>query len=96
LCSLPVNPFPYVRRTVPEFDTPTFADREEGHGIAVNEVDLRKVDREGAAFMINRRAKDGNVILRNAPANAQHHDIPLRLKSVDSAGHKALPFRESK
>jgi hypothetical protein len=96
LCALSVNPLPDVRRTVPEFDAATFADRQEVHGIAVNEVGLRKVDREGAAFLVNRRSKHGNVILRNPPANAQHHDTPLSLKSVDSASHDALPFRESK
>jgi hypothetical protein len=96
LCSLSVNPFPYVRRTVPEFNAPTLAERQEVHGLAVNEADLRKVDSEGAAFLINRITKDAHVVLRNPPADAQHRQISLRRKSVDSAGHRALTVGDSK
>jgi hypothetical protein len=96
LCPLSVNPFPDVRRTVPEFDAPTFAERQEVHGIAVNEADVRKIDGEGAAFLIDRGTEDGNVVLRNPPADAQHHEIPPSRKSVDSAGHDRLTVRDSK
>jgi hypothetical protein len=89
---LSINPFPDVRWTVSQLDAPTFAERQEVHGIAVNEADLRKIDGEGAAFLIDRGTKDGNVLLCNPPADAQHHEIPLRRNSVDSAGHRAPPF----
>jgi hypothetical protein len=96
LCPLSVNPFPDVRRTVSQFDAPTFAERQEVNSIAVNEADLRKIDGERAAFLIYRGTKDRNVVLRNPPADAQHHEIPFSRKSVDSAGHGALTVRNGK
>jgi len=96
LCPLSINPFADVRRTVPEFDAPTFAEYQEIDRSAVDHSDLLEIDGDGSPFLIDRGTKDGNVVLRNPPADAQHHQIPLSRQSVDSAGHGVLVRCEGK
>jgi hypothetical protein len=96
LCALSINPFPDVRGTIPQFDAPAFAERQKVHGVTVDEAHFRKVDREGPAFLVNDGTKEKNVVLRDPSADAQHHDVALSRKSVDSASHGALTDRDSK
>jgi hypothetical protein len=93
LCPFPVNPFPDVRRTIPEFDAPTFAERQKVHGVPANEGDVGKIDGDGAVFLSNRRAKNVNVVPFNPSADAQHGQVPFS-ESVDSARHSLDRVRQ--
>jgi hypothetical protein len=92
LLSFARDPFLDVRGAVSEFDAPRFAKCQQVHRTAVDQADLREIDGDGAAFLIDRGTQDLNVVLCNPPADAQHHKIPLSVKSVDSAGHDGLAF----
>ena len=81
------DPFPDIRGAVSEFDAPRFDEYQEVHRTAVDQADFREIDGDRAAFLIERRAKDVNVVPCNPTANAQHHKISLSQQSVDSAGH---------
>jgi len=93
LRSLLVDPFPDVRRTVSEFDAPTFAECQEGYSTTVDQADLLEIDGDCSAFLMDGGTKDVHVVASNPPAEAQDHKIPFNHKSVDSAGHGgwALP-----
>jgi hypothetical protein len=92
--SLSVNPFPDVRRTVPEFDAPTFADYQEIDRSAVDHSDLLEIDGDGSPFLIERGTKDVHVITGDLSADAQGHKPPFNHESVDSAGHSSMTARE--
>jgi hypothetical protein len=93
-CPLSVNPFPDVRRTVPEFDAPTFAEYQEIDRSAVDHSDLLEIDDDGSPFLIDRGTKDVHVVTSDSPADAQDHKAPFNHESVDSAGHGGLTARQ--
>src|SRR5262249_41012475 len=84
------DPFLDVRGAVSEFDASRFAECQQVHRTALDQADLAEIDGDRAAFLIDRGTEDLSVLLRNSSADAQHHKIPLNLKSVDSAGHRGL------
>jgi hypothetical protein len=75
LRSLPVDPFPDVRRTVSEFDALTFAEYQEVHCSAVDQADLVEIDDNDPAFLIDGAAKDVHVVPCNPPADPQDHNV---------------------
>ena len=95
LCPLSVNPFADVRRTVPEFDAPTFAEYQEIDRRAVDHSDLLEIDGDGSPFLIDRGTKDVHIVPSDLPADAQDHKSPFNHESVDSAGHGGLMTAET-
>jgi hypothetical protein len=93
-CPLSVNPFPDVRRTVPEFDAPTFAEYQEIDRSAVDHSDLLEIDGDGSPFLIDGGTKNVRVVTSNSPTDAQDHTVPFNHESVDSAGHGGLTARQ--
>jgi hypothetical protein len=96
LRSLSVNPFPDIRRTIPELDASTFADYQETDRSAVDHSDFVKIDGDGPPFLIDRGTKDVHVVSNDSPADAQGHTAPFNHESVDSAGHGGVGPPDSK
>ena len=94
MCPRSVNPFPDVRRTVPEFDAPTFAEYQEIDRSAVDHSDLLEIDGDDFPFLIDRGTKDVHIVASDLPADAQDHKSPFTHESVDSAGHGGLTARQ--
>jgi hypothetical protein len=92
--SLSVNPFPDVRRTVPEFDAPTFTEYQQIDRSAVDHSDLLEIDGDSSPFLIDRGTNDVHVVTSDLPADAQGHQPPFNHESVDSAGHGGVPARQ--
>jgi hypothetical protein len=91
---LSLDPFPDVGWTISQFDAIPFAEDQEFHRITVDQTDLLEIDGDGTAFVLERGAKDVQVLPSNPPAYAQDHRIFFSQHSVDSAGHGdlALPL----
>jgi hypothetical protein len=94
LRSLSVNPFPDIRRTVPELDASTFAEYQEIDRSAVDHSNLLEIDGDGSPFLINHGTEDVHVVTSDLPADAQGRQATFSHESVDTAGHGGLTRRQ--
>jgi len=86
--ALSPDPFADVGRTVSELDAVCFVDRQELHGITVDQLEFSELDGDDTAIL-DRGAKYVQIFLSNPPADLQHETLVSR-NSVDSAGHVSL------
>src|SRR5262245_31533099 len=86
-CAFLVDPFADVGRTVSELDAIRFGHGEQVHGIAVNQVDLIKIDGEEPALLIDCDTSDLAVVSCNPAENLEDVERPLSQHAVDSARH---------
>lgn len=86
--SLSRDPLADVGRTMSKLDALSFVDREELHGVTVDQLEFSELDGDDTA-VIERGAKYVQVLACNPPNDTQHQTLASR-KSVDSACHVTL------
>jgi hypothetical protein len=70
---------------VSELDATRLVERQELHGITIDELDLRELDGNDTA-LLERSAKDFQVLPGNPPTDAQN-DTLFNRTPIDSASH---------
>src|SRR6266699_615878 len=69
-----------------------FAERQEFYGLAVDEKDVREIDRHSVPFPFQQGTKHIYILPCNPSADAQDHKILSDNKPVDSAAHCRFTF----
>jgi hypothetical protein len=85
--SLSIDPFPDVRRTVPESDAVVFAKCQDCDGLAINQTDVPEIDINCTGFLLDRSTKNVDVFISNPPTQVQDCSTFFSQESVDSADH---------
>src|SRR5258708_12599420 len=86
------DPFTNVGRAVFQFDSLSFAQRQEFHSFAVYEKDVLEIDGHSAPFLFQQAPKHIHILPCNPSADAQEHAFLSDKKAVDSPGHCRLMF----
>jgi hypothetical protein len=83
-----IDPFPYIGRTIPEFNAVDFTKRKKQYGVAINKPDFLKIQRQFALFLTEQFSERFHGMPINAATNAENKRLSFRDKSVDSVAHR--------
>jgi hypothetical protein len=81
------DPFPDIRRTIPELGSVSLGESQKFHGFSVDKKNVLKIDFESIRLLIQYAAKHLDMFPRNLATYEQHHTIAIANHSVDSAAH---------
>jgi hypothetical protein len=86
--SLLSHPFSYVSGTVSKLYAFALAERKKRHRLAIDEQNVREVDRHDANLRVQKVLKCVHILSVKAAAHDQDRGAFCALKSFDPAGHR--------